>query len=81
MRSDTILYILKFMYTLYINKIVCISFIIIVNFLKNHNLNIFVLYKRNRETCSSHLHAFSRTAFPKTPGYFGKLVQGCPWKM
>ena len=34
--------------------------------------------KRNRETCSSHLRAFSRTAFPKNPGYFGKLVWTAP---
>ena len=38
----------------------------------------FYSIKRNRETCSSHLRAFSRTAFPKNPGNFGKLVRTAP---
>ena len=46
---------------------------------KSFNLiaNIYSI-RRNRETCSSHLRAFSRTAFPKNPGYFGKLARAAP---
>ena len=42
--------------------------------MKNIKIDLFTL-KQNRETCSSHLRAFSRTTFPKNPGYFGKLVR------
>ena len=38
--------------------------------------------KRNRETCSSHFRAFSRTALSqKKSRIFRKVGLGCPWKI